>query len=100
MWIVLKIEIKNYYDGKIEYIQDDILGVTDSNINLLGQVEDKELVEAMNLNFDKKQNVKKPMNFADVLDIFMPRGSRNNTSVYQAAEERVNNLDSSENQEQ
>ncbi len=77
-----------------------ILGVTDSNINLLGQVEDKELVEAMNLNFDKKQNVKKPMNFADVLDIFMPRGSRNNTSVYQAAEERVNNLDSSENQEQ
>lgn len=75
-----------------------ILGVTDSNINLLGQVEDKELIEAMNLNFDKKQNVKKPMNFADVLDIFMPRGPRNNTNIYQSAEDKVNNLDSSENQ--
>ena len=30
MWIVLKIEIKNYYDGKLEYVQDDILGITDS----------------------------------------------------------------------
>ena len=75
-----------------------ILGVTDSNINLLGQVEDKELIEAMNLNFDKKQNVKKPMNFSDVLDIFMPRGPRNNTNIYQSAEDKVNNLDSSENQ--
>ena len=41
-----------------------ILGVTDSNINLLGQVEDKELIEAMNLNFDKKQNVKKRIVFS------------------------------------
>jgi len=75
-----------------------ILGVTDSNINLLGEVEDKELIEAMNLNFDKKQNVKKPMNFSDVLDIFMPRGPRANTNIYQSAEDKVNNLDSSENQ--
>lgn len=30
MWIVLKIDIKNYYSGKLEYVQDDIIGATDS----------------------------------------------------------------------
>lgn len=71
-----------------------ILGVTESNINLIGEVQDKELIEAMNLNFDKKQNVKKPMNFADVLDIFMPHGPRNNVNVYQEAEQKVENINS------
>lgn len=69
-----------------------ILGVTDSNINLIAEVEDKELIQAMNLNFDKKQNVKKPMNFSDVLDIFMPNGPRNKINVYEEAEKKVNNL--------
>lgn len=69
-----------------------ILGVTDSNINLIAEVEDKELIQAMNLNFDKKQNVKKPMNFSDVLDIFMPNGPRNKINVYEEVENKVNNL--------
>ena len=73
-----------------------ILGVTDSNINLISEVEDKELIEAMNLNFDKKQNVKKPMNFSDVLEIFMPHGSRNNTNIYEEAERKVSEINSSE----
>ena len=30
MWVVLKIEVKNNYNGKLEYVQDDILGTTDS----------------------------------------------------------------------
>lgn len=30
MWIVLKIEINNYYSGKLEYVQEDIIGATDS----------------------------------------------------------------------
>lgn len=30
MWVVLKIEIKNNYSGNLEYVQDDILGATDS----------------------------------------------------------------------
>ena len=76
-----------------------ILGVTDSNINLLGEVQDKELIEAMNLNFDKKQNVKKPMNFSDVLEIFMPKGPKTETSIYQDAENKVNNITSSGNEE-
>ena len=73
-----------------------ILGVTDSNINLISEIQDKELIEAMNLNFDKKQNVKKPMNFNDVLEIFMPRNSRNNSNVFSEAENTINNLDSSQ----
>ena len=69
-----------------------ILGVTDSNINLISEIEDKELIQAMNLNFDKKQNTKKPMNFADVLEIFMPHGPRNSVNVYADAEKKLNNL--------
>lgn len=68
-----------------------ILGVTDSNINVIDQIVDKELIEALNLNFDKNQNVKKPMNFADVLDIFMPNGPRNK-NIYEDEERKVNNL--------
>ena len=73
-----------------------ILGVTDSNINLISEVEDKELIEAMNLNFDKKQNVKKPMNFSDVLEIFMPHGPKSSTNIYEEAEKKVNEINSSE----
>lgn len=30
MWVVLKIEVKNNYSGNLEYVQDDVLGVTES----------------------------------------------------------------------
>ena len=30
MWVVLKIEVKNNYSGKLEYVQDNIIGVADS----------------------------------------------------------------------
>lgn len=63
-----------------------ILGVTDSNINLIAEIEDKEMISALNLNFDKKQNTKKPMNFSDVLEMFMPANSRRNTSIYSQPE--------------
>lgn len=55
-----------------------IIGVTDNAVNVIGTVEDKELVDAMNLYADKNANTKKPRNFADILDIFMPHGPRNN----------------------
>lgn len=69
-----------------------ILGVTESNINLIAEIEDKEMISALNLNFDKKQNTKKPMNFADVLDMFMPNGPRNNSSIYSDVEASVDRL--------
>lgn len=30
MYIILKIEVKNNYDGKLEYIQEDIVGTSNS----------------------------------------------------------------------
>jgi len=53
-----------------------IIGVTDESINLIGQVNDKELVNSMNLYADKNDKTSKPRTFADVLDIFMPHGPR------------------------
>lgn len=48
-----------------------LIGVTDENITLLGEIDDKELISAMNLNADKKNNTKKPSNFSEVLDMFL-----------------------------
>ena len=76
-----------------------MLGVTDSNINLIAEITDKEMISALNLNFDKKQNTKKPMNFSDVLEIFMPNGPRNRQTVYQNTEQAVDNLKTSGNEE-
>ncbi|MBO4533036.1 MAG: flagellar biosynthetic protein FliO [Treponema sp.] len=76
-----------------------MLGVTDSNINLIAEITDKEMISALNLNFDKKQNTKKPMNFSDVLEIFMPNGPRNRTNVYQNTEQAVENLSTAGNEE-
>ena len=48
-----------------------LIGVTDSSIELLGEISDKELVDAMNLNADKKQNTARARNFNDVLSLFL-----------------------------
>ena len=69
-----------------------MLGVTDSNINLIAEITDKEMISALNLNFDKKQNTKKPMNFSDVLDMFMPGNTRNRSNIYSNTEQAVENL--------
>lgn len=60
-----------------------LIGVTDSNINLLGKIEDEQLINAMNLYADGKNNVKKPRSFAEILDIFMPGSSKEgNEDIY------------------
>ncbi len=53
-----------------------LIGVSDENISLLGKVDDKELVNAMNLYADKNDNVSKPRSFREILDIFMPGSSK------------------------
>lgn len=53
-----------------------ILGVSDNSVNPIAEIEDKELVDSLNLYSDKNNNQKKPRSFADVLDIFMPHGPR------------------------
>lgn len=56
-----------------------LIGVTEDNITLLGEIHDDELIKAMNLSADKKNNTKKPANFSEVLDMFLVKkgGTKN-----------------------
>ncbi|MBO5137492.1 MAG: flagellar biosynthetic protein FliO [Spirochaetaceae bacterium] len=62
--------------GKFVYVIsiDDkayIIGVTDNYVNLIGQIENKELIDAMNLNADSQQNINiKNKDFASILSFF------------------------------
>ena len=62
-----------------------LIGVTDNNINLLAEIKDKELVDSLNLIADKNQNVSKPKSFADVLDLFLAKGSKNSGAFSDSA---------------
>lgn len=68
-----------------------LIGVTEENITLLGEIEDKELIQAMNLNADKKQNTKKAVNFEEVLGMFT-RKSNSTKNVFLDSEKQVDNL--------
>lgn len=53
-----------------------LIGVTDNSIDLLGEINDKELVDAMNLNADRKQNAARARNFEEILSLFLnPKSS-------------------------
>lgn len=58
-----------------------VLGVTEKSINLIAEIDDKELIESLNLNHDKKSNVTKPINFAEVLDMFVNPKNKRKASV-------------------
>ncbi len=68
-----------------------LIGVTEDNITMLGEIDDKELISAMNLSADKKNNTKKPATFADVLDMFLVKkgGTKN---VFSETEQQVDNM--------
>lgn len=68
-----------------------LIGVTEDNITLLGEIHDDELIKAMNLSADKKNNTKKPATFADVLDMFLVKkeGQKN---VFSDSEKQVENM--------
>lgn len=68
-----------------------LIGVTEDNITLLGEIHDDELIKAMNLSADKKNNTKKPATFADVLDMFLvKKGGQKN--IFSDSEEQVENM--------
>lgn len=68
-----------------------LIGVTEDNITLLGEIDDKELVQAMNINADKKANTKKPANFSEVLDMFLIKGNKNK-NIFSETEQKVEEL--------
>ncbi|MBR1639744.1 MAG: flagellar biosynthetic protein FliO [Treponema sp.] len=65
-----------------------LIGVTEDSISLLGEVNDDELIKAMNLNADKKANVKKPATFTEVLDMFLVKTGKQK-SVFADTEQNV-----------
>ena len=68
-----------------------LIGVTEDNITMLGEIDDKELISAMNLSADKKNNTKKPSTFAEVLDMFLvKKGGQKN--VFSDTEQQVDNI--------
>ena len=68
-----------------------LIGVTEDNISLLGEIDDKELITAMNLNSDKKSNIKKPATFSEVLELFLQKGNKKK-SVFSQEESKVKTL--------
>ena len=53
-----------------------LIGVTDNSIDLLGEISDKELVDAMNLNADRNQARARARNFNEILSLFLnPKSS-------------------------
>lgn len=50
-----------------------LIGVADGSVSLLCEIEDPELISAMNLYADKNSTSSKPKNFGEVLEIFMPK---------------------------
>ncbi len=69
-----------------------IVGVSESSVNLIAEVTDKELIDAMNLYSDEHKNVKKPRSFADILDIFMPGGPRDKGGVFGSSQNKLSDM--------
>ncbi|MCR4741841.1 MAG: flagellar biosynthetic protein FliO [Treponema sp.] len=67
-----------------------LIGVTDDNITLLGQIDDKELIQAMNVTSDQRQNVKNPVNFSEILEFFTKKNKK--ASTFTSIEENIDNL--------
>lgn len=81
-----------------------VLGVTESNINLIAEIgntpEEKELISALNLTADKKQNNAKPSNFSDVLEMFVGRGKSGKKNIFEESERRVDDFINSKSSEE
>ena len=68
-----------------------LIGVTEDNITLLGEIHDDELIKAKNLTADKKNNTKKPASFTEVLDMFLiKKGGQKN--VFSDTESQVDQM--------
>ena len=49
-----------------------ILGVSDNSVSLIKEIDDKNLIDAMNRYADMNSNTKKPRSFEEILQLFMP----------------------------
>lgn len=75
-----------------------LIGVTEDSMTLLGEInpspdaeKDRELINALNLRADQTQNTKKPLNFGEVLNMFLAKGNKTE-NVFSETEQQVENL--------
>lgn len=76
-----------------------IVGVSESGVSLIDKIDDRELINAMNLYNDKHADVKKPRSFSEILDIFLPpkkKDTSSGKSVFNGSTEEI--LEHLENQ--
>lgn len=95
MRIVSSVNISPSKSVKIVTLTDKyafLIGVSDDSVNLISQIDDPELIQAMNLYSDKQKKKNKPKNFADILDIFMPNGPRDNENVMSGTKSKITDL--------
>ena len=50
-----------------------LIGVADDSINLIAELDDDEMINAMNLYADQHSATSRPRNFSEVLELFMPK---------------------------
>ena len=72
-----------------------VVGVSDDSVSLIGTLgsdndKDRELINAMNLYADEHQNVRKPKSFSDVLEIFMPSGTKEKGGIFGDVQKKMN----------
>ncbi|QTQ16314.1 FliO/MopB family protein [Treponema parvum] len=63
-----------------------IVGVSDSSVNLIDKIDDKDLIDSMNLYADKNENSSRPKNFNDILALFMPNSAENKNVFKKSAQ--------------
>ncbi|MFC2330007.1 MAG: FliO/MopB family protein [Treponema sp.] len=92
--LVSSVQLGNGKSAQIITLVDRayIVGVSESSVNLIAEVTDKELIDAMNLYSDEHKNVKKPRSFADILDIFMPGGPRDKGGVFGSSQNKLSDM--------
>ena len=68
-----------------------LIGVTEDSITMLGEIDDDELIKAMNLTADKKTNIKKATSFSEVLDMFLIKGNKQK-NIFSDSEKKVEDV--------
>ena len=95
MRIVSSVNISPTKSVKIVTLTDKyafMVGVSEDSVSLISQIDDIELIQAMNLYSDKQKKTNKPKTFADILDIFMPGGPRDNSGALSGTKQKIIDL--------
>ena len=81
-----------------------VIGVTEDGITLLGEIDSKsdeqtaQMINAMNLHADQTQSTKKPLNFNDVMDMFLAKKGKAK-NVFSDTENQVDKIFNRNNSE-